>query len=268
MPAPGDATTIPWNFVTQNLVVDERLRKKLREKITQLQRYLKHFPPDAVHLNVALERHARRNLHTARLTLRLPSNILHSAKSAPDVITAFDLAVKALLRELEKLKAGLRHEADWKPKERREKLRREIKSGTFAPLPQPAGQGPQDPAGVVADFLRGHYRSLVRHARRQVQGRVLAGEIRPGAIDPRGIADDVVRLTLSGWKQKPPRRELARLVLPVDPARSPAPGPAAAPRPGALPRRGPARAGGSADRGGLRPRAAARRARTLRGRAA
>jgi len=76
-----------------------------------------HFPSDAVHLQVVLERHPKKLLHTATLTLRVPSNILHSEKSAPDIISAFDSAVKALLRELQSLKADLRRERFWKRKD-------------------------------------------------------------------------------------------------------------------------------------------------------
>ena len=203
-PAPCEGT-IPWNFVTKNLVGHPLLRKKLREKITKLQKHLKHFPADAVHLNIVLERHPRRHFHTARLTLRLPSNILHAEKSAPDIVAAFDLAVKALLRELQSFKTDLRGEAAWKNKERRAKLRRAIKGDGFAVMPQQVGEGPQDQADVIADFLRQQYVNLVRHARRQVRHLELSEDTFVGAIDPREVVDEVVRSTMNGWAQKPAR---------------------------------------------------------------
>jgi len=109
-------STLPWNLVTKNLHGPERLRKKLHQKIAKLERHLVHFPSDAVHLQIVLERHPKKLLHTATLTLRVPSNILHSEKSAPDIISAFDNAVKALLREPQSLKADLRRERFWKRK--------------------------------------------------------------------------------------------------------------------------------------------------------
>jgi ribosomal subunit interface protein len=196
---------IPWNLVTKNLVGHEMLRKKLREKITKLERYLKHFPPDAVHLHVSLERNPKKKTYTSALTLRLPSNILYSKKSASDVIKAFDSAVRALLRELGSLKADLRREAIWKRKERRQELRREIKRGGFVISPQTEGVGPQDRREVVKDLIRRHYRTLLRYARRQVRLAELSGEAPSGAIDPRGVADEVVRRVLTGWRQKPDR---------------------------------------------------------------
>jgi ribosomal subunit interface protein len=138
-PAPS-RMEIPWNFVTKNLVGHELLRKKLLEKISKLQRHLKNFPADAVHLNIVLERQVRRHFHTARLTLRLPSNTLHTMKSAPDVIAAFDLAVKALLRELQDLKTDLRGEAAWK--------RKELRKNFLMPSRAPALPGSRKAGGV------------------------------------------------------------------------------------------------------------------------
>ena len=89
-----------WNFLTKNFRPHGQLQNKLREKISKLGRHLQRFPTDAVHLLVGLEKHPKRPLFTAALTLRVPSNILRSRKQADDPVPALDRAVKALLREL------------------------------------------------------------------------------------------------------------------------------------------------------------------------
>src|SRR3989442_7428333 len=142
--------TLPWNLVTKNLHGHELLRKKLRQKISKLERHLKHCPSGTVHLHIALERNPKKEHYAAALTLRVPSNILRSEKSAPDVIKAFDDAVKVLLRELESLKAELRRDVFWKRKDRREKLH-QLKA--FATQPQPEGAGPQNPGDVIRELL-------------------------------------------------------------------------------------------------------------------
>src|SRR5467141_695183 len=124
-------TALPWNLVTKNLHGHELLRKKLHQKITKLEKHLKHFPPDTVHLQIVLERHPKKPLHSAALNLRVPSNILHSEKSSAD-------AVKALLRDLDSLKAELRREVFWKRKERREQFR-QLKVAGFAAEPMLEG---------------------------------------------------------------------------------------------------------------------------------
>ena len=145
--------TIPWNFVTKNLQGSELLHKKLQEKLPN-SKSTHHFPSDAVHLQVVLERHPKKPLHTAALTLRVPSNILHSEKSSPDVISAFDNAVKALLRELQSLKADLRRERFWKRKERRKQLR-QLKTTGFAAEPMAEGSGPRKIRGCHPRTLAG-----------------------------------------------------------------------------------------------------------------
>ncbi len=105
--------TLKWNLVTKGMRPHAQLQSKLEQKFSKLQKHLEHFPSDAVHLHVNLERHPKREWFDVALTLRLPSNILQSGKSGPDPVTAFDQAVRALLREVAGLKSDLRRENDW-----------------------------------------------------------------------------------------------------------------------------------------------------------
>ena len=105
--------TMKWNLVTKGMRPHAQLTTKLEQKIAKLETHLEHFPPDAVHLQVNLERHTKRDWFDAALTLRLPSNILESKKSGPDPVTVLDQAVKAILREVAGLKSELRRESDW-----------------------------------------------------------------------------------------------------------------------------------------------------------
>jgi ribosomal subunit interface protein len=194
--------TLKWNLVTKNLHGHALLRKKLRQKIAKLEKHLKHFPPDAVHLHIALERHPRREHYTAALTLRVPSNILRSEKSSPDLIKAFDDANKALLRELESLKAELRRETFWKRRERRAELR-QVKAEGFAPEPQAEGSGPQNLGDVIRELLAAHYKRLLRYARRQLWHDITAGELPREAIDPRAVVDEAARRAIAEPQKKP-----------------------------------------------------------------
>jgi ribosome-associated translation inhibitor RaiA len=106
--------TLKWNLVTKGLRPHEQLRQKLQQKVRKLETHLEHFPPDAVLLQVGLERHPKKVWFTAGLTLRLPSNILRAEKTGPDPVPAFDSAIKALLREIAVLKSALRRESTWR----------------------------------------------------------------------------------------------------------------------------------------------------------
>jgi ribosome-associated translation inhibitor RaiA len=106
--------TLKWSLVTKGMRPHEQLKAKLQQKITKLEAHLAHFPPDAVHLQVNLGRHSKREWFNAALKLRVPSNVLHAEKFGADPVPVFDQAVKALLREVASLKSELRRESDWK----------------------------------------------------------------------------------------------------------------------------------------------------------
>jgi ribosomal subunit interface protein len=90
-----------------------QLLEKLRMKVKKLEKYLAHFPADAVHLQVKLQKHLRKAWFTASLTLNLPTGAMSAQKSAEDPVPAFDHAIKALLREIAGLKSSLRGKSDW-----------------------------------------------------------------------------------------------------------------------------------------------------------
>lgn len=193
--------TLAWNLVSKHVSPHAQLRTKIREKISKLEEHLQHFPPDAVHLLINLERHPKTEVFTAALTLRLPSNILHTAKQAKeDPIPAFDKAVKALLRELQDFKAELRHEASWRRKGRRVELRA-LKPVRFAAEPQTTG--PKTLADTLAAMIQRYVGRLLYHAQRQLQRDVIDGEIPKGAIKAEVVVDEVVRQALSNPDKKP-----------------------------------------------------------------
>ena len=193
--------TLAWNLVSKHITPHPQLQDKIRDKITKLEQHLQHFPPDAVHLLINLERHPKTEVFTASLTLRLPSNILRSAKEAKlDPIHAFDKAVKALLRELDGLKAELRHEADWRRKGSRVGLRL-LKPLRFADEPHPAG--PQTFRDTLAEMIKRYHGRLLYHVQRQLHRDVLDGEIPRGAIRSEVVVDEVVRQALSAPQSKP-----------------------------------------------------------------
>jgi ribosome-associated translation inhibitor RaiA len=105
--------TLKWTLVTKRMRPHGLLRKKLQEKFSKLEKHITHFPEDAVHLQVQMERHPKKVWFDIALTLSLPSNILRARKAGADPIPVFDQAIKVLLREVAMLKAALRHESDW-----------------------------------------------------------------------------------------------------------------------------------------------------------
>ena len=115
---------LTWNLVTKGMRAHDQLQAKLGQKVRKLETYLEHFPADAVHLQISLEKSSKRDWFVAALTLRLPSNILRAQKSNADPIPALDQAIKALLREIGGFKSELRHESQWQRSSRQMPLTR------------------------------------------------------------------------------------------------------------------------------------------------
>ncbi len=192
--------SLPWNLLTKNVNGHEQLQSKIRQKISKLETHLQHFPPDSVHLQIALEQNPRKRMFTSSLNLRLPSNILHSTKSAADIITAFDDSIKALLREIQSFKSDLRRESTWKGKDTRQLMQ---PSPRFATEPLPEGAGPGKLDDLVRDLFQQYYHRLLRHATRHIRHDEAAGILPKDSLDARELVDEVANQGIATLRRKP-----------------------------------------------------------------
>src|SRR5689334_12250995 len=116
------SASVRWHIVNRNLSPGITVLEKISQKIDCLAKLLIHFPPDAVHLQVVLDKLPKKRLFEVRLTLRLPSNILHAEKAGTDLLVTINSAMQALKREVMGLKAELRGDYRWKRPARRAEL--------------------------------------------------------------------------------------------------------------------------------------------------
>jgi ribosomal subunit interface protein len=193
---------LAWNIVAKNFNPHEQLQDKLRDKISKLERYLQHFPPGGVHLQVTLDRLAKKGLFKVSLTLRVPLHILRSEKSASDPVPALDQAVKALLRELAALKSAMRREEQWKRRARRKELH-EAKPLRFTPEPLAPGEGPQTLQDLVRELVEQQYGRLLYYVRLQIWRAETEATISKHALDAEAVADEVARQAISQVRSKP-----------------------------------------------------------------
>lgn len=194
--------TFSWNIVTKNFHAHGQLRCKIRQKLAKLERHLQRFPQDAVHLQIALEKHSQRNLFHAALVLRLPSNILRGRKSASDPIPALDQTVNVLLRQLSGFKSRLRREPWWKRKTARAKLRA-AKLSHFAATPLAEGTGPENESDVIRALLENHHARLRRYVRRHLWHEVALGKIPREAVDADAVVDEITREATAQPEKRP-----------------------------------------------------------------
>ncbi|HXG20718.1 MAG TPA: sigma-70 family RNA polymerase sigma factor [Methylomirabilota bacterium] len=198
----AETTCFPWNIVLKDAELTAAAQQQLRRKLAPLARLLQGFPPDAVHLQIVVERLLRPPRFRAALTLRVPSHIVHGEKTAPDLFSAVTRALAVLQREVQSLKARLAQSPLWKRKQSRAQLR-QAKAVGFAPAPLAAGVGPQTLRDIVSTFLQQQYGRLLHHVQRHVRHDELSGELPQGAIDPRSVVDEVALHVLAAPQQKP-----------------------------------------------------------------
>jgi ribosomal subunit interface protein len=192
--------TIKWNIVNRSGQPSDAIARKLRPKITKLEKLLTHFPQDAVHLQIILDSRPSDKAHIVALNLRVPSDVLHVSKESKNLVTALDDGVNTLIRRLKRLKARYRRDYAWK--HRRGKTIPE-RGFAFAESPLPVDEGPQTETDAVAEVLREDYGRLLGFVTRQLNEYILTGVIPKGAIDPVDIVDRVAEQVLGCPELKP-----------------------------------------------------------------
>lgn len=149
-----------------------------------LQPHLSHFPAELVRLRATLERSGHRRLYRARLRLGFPSATLACSDESPELGKALELSFAELERQLERHIAHLRHEDNWRRKERRAGLLRLKDTATG-----PASAG----LALFSDLVRPLLPELKRFVERELAYLQARGDLATG--DP--AVDEVVDETLA-----------------------------------------------------------------------
>lgn len=115
-------TTISYRNISERSHSDlEGLIGKLATR--HLRRHLARFPADLLRLRATLERSGHRGLYRASLRLGLPRAMLVAGCQSPSLGEALEHSFVELERQLERHLMHLRHDDDWRRKERRAGLR-------------------------------------------------------------------------------------------------------------------------------------------------
>ncbi|MBN1675448.1 MAG: HPF/RaiA family ribosome-associated protein [Kiritimatiellae bacterium] len=194
--------SIGWNLVCRNLTSTKEIREKIRHKIGKMERHLKGFLPDSLFLHVAIEKQTshKPGVKTV-LVLRLPAHVLKTEKSGADAMQSVDNAVKALLQEIESVKAHIRKDHT----KRRDRRQDEDQSRTvlFAAIPEPEGIGPQNPKDVISDLLNEQYDRLVKYVYRQIEHVAQTRGLAAGRLNARTVVDQAAARALAAPEQLP-----------------------------------------------------------------
>jgi RNA polymerase sigma factor (sigma-70 family) len=178
------------------------LERLFQQQADKLQKYLRIFRPDLVHLKGAIEENSTREGMVVSLNLRLPSGQMATHEHGDNATSAVKLAFEALTEQLKRHEAQLRNFHHWL--HRRGPLREEVGTvpfeQTFAAVKSEA-ISPSDVSGYIDVNLP----RLRRYIERQLAYRESQGQLVPGQV----AVDDVLSETISnalGEHDDPPER--------------------------------------------------------------
>lgn len=205
--------SISWNIVNNTGTPISAIEDRIRSKISKLETHLAKFPSKTVHLHIAINRNQRKKNYIVALNLRMPSNVLHSQKSSPNLVTAVDDAVNALKRQLGKTKSAYRHESDRRRAGRRGERRVEKRLIAFTEEPMPEGYGPQSAEDLIMSVLRDNFSRALKLVAEQINDYAVDRVIPKRAIDARDVVSCAAQTVLKHPNLRPGSMTLERWFL-------------------------------------------------------
>ena len=194
---------LSWNVVSKKIHPHEQLRARLRSKVHKLERELQSFPSSAVHLKVSLSRHPHNGQFTVALLLKIPRKVLRSKKSGVDPIKALDLSVRALEREVARLKVG--------PQRGAPGLRASVDSvfagrEPWAEAVEPSLDAQLQRVTPMCEVVAENYAPLLFYLRREIWRAEEEGWAPRDAIDAEAVADEVACQAFAQRDARPPEQ--------------------------------------------------------------
>jgi DNA-directed RNA polymerase specialized sigma24 family protein/ribosome-associated translation inhibitor RaiA len=194
---------LSWNLVSKKIHPHEQLRARVRSKVLKLERELQSFPAAGVHLKITISRHPHNRQFTVGLMLILPPKLLRSKKSAADPIAALDLSIKALEREVARLKVIPRRGTP-RPTAAAEAS---LMPSQLWSEPLPAdGQPEKEIISSLREAVAEQYAPLLYYLRREIGRAESEGWAPRGTIDAEAVADEVTCQAFAARDSKPPEQ--------------------------------------------------------------
>ncbi len=185
--------SIAWNVVNRTGGAARPVAQRVRRKIAKLEGLLTHFPDDALHLTVLLERRAHGKGYRVVLNLAVPSDVLHVEHASESLVGALDASVERLARRLERLKARYRGDH---ARHRQRIAPRRREPAAFQEVPVEAGDLAYDGLDLLRRALEQHYGRLLEFVRRQVQHYEQDGVLPRRALDVRDLVNRTAEAAL------------------------------------------------------------------------
>ena len=169
------------------------IEKEINHFLEKLNRRLRAFRPELVHLKGLIEQNSPREGTVVSLNLRLPSGQMAVQESAPNASAALKAAFEDLISQIGKHMDLLRSSHKWR------------RRGVSSPIPANSGrdghsalgESPKEvPATASSDDIRSyvnaHLGRLERFVERELHLRMNAGQMSSGSVSKEEVVDEVI----------------------------------------------------------------------------
>ncbi|MBI4463929.1 MAG: hypothetical protein HY647_04420 [Acidobacteria bacterium] len=175
------------HFGYQHVSQNPQMDKAIRQHVTKLERLLKRFSPDLIHLHGLIEYNAAHQGPACSLNLWLPTAQLHARHEGGTPLTAIQACFSHLTEQVKKHKQMLRREDVWK--RRRYKFQHEQRE-------LEAGEVRLRDRQQLRDYLNQVLPQLERFITRELLYREMSGVLLPGTILSTELVNEVVARVL------------------------------------------------------------------------
>jgi RNA polymerase sigma factor (sigma-70 family) len=169
------------------------IEKEINHFLEKLNRRLRVFRPELVHLKGLIEQNSPREGTVVSLNLRLPSGQMAVQESGPNASAALKAAFEDLISQIGKHKDLLRSSHKWR------------RRGVTAPIPANSDRDGHSAFGEsreevhatassddIRSYVNGHLGRLERFVERELHLRMNAGQIISGSVTKEEVVDEVV----------------------------------------------------------------------------
>ena len=104
------------SFSYKHMELRQEVEAEVHRHVPKLEKLLKRYAPDLVHLHGSFEKHPRNIQYSFSLNLSLPTGTLHATGEAPDCRMSVHEAFVELESQLKKHQSKLRKDYEWKRK--------------------------------------------------------------------------------------------------------------------------------------------------------
>jgi RNA polymerase sigma factor (sigma-70 family) len=180
------------------------IEKEINHLLEKLNRRLRTFRPELVHLKGLIEQNSTREGAVVSLNLRLPSGQMAAQESAPNALGALKAASDDLILQIGKHKDLLRSSHKWRRRGSRNRVngdstdRARLSLDRDKVMPSPAASASND----IRAYVNAHLGRLERFIERELYFREAAGQMNFGSVTKDEVVDEVVVRSLGEAEER------------------------------------------------------------------